>query len=332
MPIIRHAFRGLALIISGLLVAWLPLRQTRAAGWWVFQLADILEPWLFVPVPIMLLAAGLARDVTISIVIGGPAISFLVRYGARFWPHRVRRADSTIRVMTTNVRSDNRDIRALAIVLEREQPDIVALQELSGPLASSIGTTLRKRYPHQVLVPQAPPRTDKGMGILSRYPIACSTAPRMGEAECACQLMTIDVFGGSIQVVNVHPVPPEIRVWRLGRLRLPRELKTANQSATQRALTARLGSVGPPRLVVGDFNMSEQQPFYAVLREHFTDSYRQVGWGLGHTFPDGPFPEFPVVRLDYIFHDEHWRASRAWTGALQGSDHRYVVADLSLRG
>jgi endonuclease/exonuclease/phosphatase (EEP) superfamily protein YafD len=36
----------------------------------------------------------------------------------------------------------------------------------------------------------------------------------------------------------------------------------------------------------------------------------------------------PLIRIDHVWHDESWRARRAWTGVHAESDHLYLIADL----
>ncbi|MCP4105920.1 MAG: hypothetical protein GY749_10350 [Desulfobacteraceae bacterium] len=73
-------------------------------------------------------------------------------------------------------------------------------------------------------------------------------------------------------------------------------------------------------------------------------SWHNAGTGFGHTFPgaasDGsarpvivgiPAPKW-LVRIDYIFHSEHWQTIAARTGPWDGcSDHRPVMATLALK-
>jgi len=67
------------------------------------------------------------------------------------------------------------------------------------------------------------------------------------------------------------------------------------------------------------------------------DSFREAGWGLGHTFPAAggrywalPYPSL-LVRIDYVFHSRDWKAEAAWVGEWDGqSDHRPVIASLTL--
>jgi endonuclease/exonuclease/phosphatase family metal-dependent hydrolase len=52
---------------------------------------------------------------------------------------------------------------------------------------------------------------------------------------------------------------------------------------------------------------------------------------MGFTFPVGRRPFPPVVRLDYVFHDDHFRtlSAHVWQDS-GGSDHLPVIASLAL--
>jgi endonuclease/exonuclease/phosphatase (EEP) superfamily protein YafD len=58
-----------------------------------------------------------------------------------------------------------------------------------------------------------------------------------------------------------------------------------------------------------------------------SDSFAQVGWGLGHTF-QGEEWKFPLQRLDYIWHTNRLTAIDAYVGADGGSDHLPLLVDL----
>ena len=96
-------------------------------------------------------------------------------------------------------------------------------------------------------------------------------------------------------------------------------------------------------LIMGDFNMTDQNEDYQRITARFRDSFHEVGAGMGFTFPDlssfqslpdyWPLPIrlFPFLRLDYIFHNASFRpiSARVWSTA-GGSDHRPVWAELAL--
>ena len=88
-----------------------------------------------------------------------------------------------------------------------------------------------------------------------------------------------------------------------------------------------------PLLVLGDLNVSDRQPYYRWLRQRLHDADRAAGGGLDYTYPSGQYGRalVPLVRIDYVLHDDAWAARNAETVYLPGSDHRAVVADLVLR-
>jgi endonuclease/exonuclease/phosphatase family metal-dependent hydrolase len=80
--------------------------------------------------------------------------------------------------------------------------------------------------------------------------------------------------------------------------------------------------------------LGERTKAYRELATHFTDSYRESGWGLGLTFPyhahwgNIPLP-MPLVRIDYIFHSPDLGANQATVFCRGGSDHCYVISQLT---
>lgn len=99
-----------------------------------------------------------------------------------------------------------------------------------------------------------------------------------------------------------------------------------------------------PVIIVGDFNMSDQSNDYQRITTSLRDTYREIGWGLGFTFPDFSYsnampvelhtsflPLRPVVRLDYVFHNDDLQAVAVKVLPTSGgSDHRPVLAQLAL--
>jgi endonuclease/exonuclease/phosphatase (EEP) superfamily protein YafD len=126
---------------------------------------------------------------------------------------------------------------------------------------------------------------------------------------------------------NVHPPSPGLTV------------DTRYRSLEITDLLDRFAGETTPLIVVGDFNLTDQSNDYARLTEVLTDSFREAGEGLGLTFPNlgyanpllGAAP--PIIRIDYIFHDHHWRslASRVYESSGM-SDHYPVISTLAFVG
>jgi endonuclease/exonuclease/phosphatase family metal-dependent hydrolase len=100
-----------------------------------------------------------------------------------------------------------------------------------------------------------------------------------------------------------------------------------------------------PLIVLGDFNAGDLSSAYGIVTRTLRDAWREAGWGAGNTFPGADSPGSSrrivagipapmwLVRIDYVFHSDHWRAVSAWIGPWDGfSDHRPVAARLALRG
>jgi endonuclease/exonuclease/phosphatase (EEP) superfamily protein YafD len=92
-----------------------------------------------------------------------------------------------------------------------------------------------------------------------------------------------------------------------------------------------------PVLIAGDFNMTDWAADYGRITARYVDSYREVGWGMGFTFPafsvTNPQLAFlpPLARIDYVFHDRAFQVLEATvlpdTG---GSDHHPLLVRLRL--
>jgi endonuclease/exonuclease/phosphatase (EEP) superfamily protein YafD len=90
-----------------------------------------------------------------------------------------------------------------------------------------------------------------------------------------------------------------------------------------------------PFIVAGDFNTSDQAVIYGELAGYMRDSFREAGWGLGGSWPVSQsrgLPAFipPLVRIDYIWHSDHFRAVEALQGPPRGSDHLPLLVTLDV--
>lgn len=318
-------------LYAGGMLAWQAARLTPVGRWWPFELADVFGVWLYAAWPILWLAAIAARSRRALGALLVPLLVFTWDYGELLVPRAAPEGDVALRVMTANLLFENSDLASLVAALREHRPDVVAFQELGRPIAEGLVADLGADYPYRALYPEDTPL---GTGILSRHPLRVAPAPSMGRDPCFCQQVSIDLGGRTVTVVNVHPRPPEIEYGRLGRFPIPVWFRAGEQEPALQAALERGRSAGEPLLMIGDFNVSDRQPTYRFVREQLHDTYREAGPGLGYTFPVAEFedaPAVPLIRVDYVFHDDAWAARAARTYALPGSDHRFLVADLVLR-
>lgn len=95
-----------------------------------------------------------------------------------------------------------------------------------------------------------------------------------------------------------------------------------------------MAAAGGPTILLGDFNLTDQNDSYALLRDAgLTDAFRTAGWGFGATWPVRKLGmPFPLVRIDYIWYSERIHCTQAWLGPDLGSDHLPLLADLTWSG
>jgi endonuclease/exonuclease/phosphatase (EEP) superfamily protein YafD len=302
-------------------------------GW--IELADDLEPWAYAAAPALgALAIGLG-----SRVLGGASGALAAAFGLR-WGLRYLRpvpepddAVADLKVMTFNTLAWQRAGHDLEASIGSANPDLVGLQEIGPNAADHLATAFADRYPYHYIT-RSP--TSAGAAVLSRYPLLDTVAFRASDRGQWWQRMIVDAPFGRITLFNIHTRIPLVQTThrRFGLPRIPLTFSSQRRNREVRFLVEMLSRVSGPVLVVGDFNMTERSADYRRVAARLRDSYKAVGVGLGHTFPAaGTMPSAfpapgPTLRLDYVWHSEHFAPSWAYRGDAGKSDHHPVVVGL----
>jgi vancomycin resistance protein VanJ len=313
--------------------------------WWLAFLNNFM-PLYFAPlliiVPLMLLYR-LRRLLLLSLVL---SLVGVLWFGSWFLPRFPAPATGpTLRVLTFNAWGGNQQLDRVEAWLRQMHADIVLLQEIPESYARNGLSTLKDIYPYQFT--QATPQHWWGNVTLSRFPFIETDRPDMEDNEMPVrQRVVINFQGQPVAIYNVHLVFPARKVPRLAslakKLGNPFLAMALSYDSTQRDsqiadLRALLDKETYPFLVAGDFNMSDQTQIYRTLAARMSDSFREAGWGFGWSWPvasEAGLPAYvpPLIRIDYIWHSEQWRAVTAAQGPELGSDHLPLYATLELRG
>ncbi|MDO5624877.1 MAG: endonuclease/exonuclease/phosphatase family protein [Pseudomonadota bacterium] len=285
--------------------AWVP----TATGRWLADLAVHWQwPYLWLgavfTVLWLVLAQGRARPwaaATLAALLPLEALNLGELPLARL-PQASGDAAGAIKLIGFNVNLDNRAPTDVLRWIEREQPGVLALMEVT-PAMQPLLAALAARYPHAALSPRHDPF---GMAVFSRHAwtgasfVDDGQTPQRFVAEV--QLQAPDrVF--TLHVI--HPMPP---------------ISVADHAARD-ALLARMADAaaeGRAAVLMGDFNTSPWGTGWRPLID--------AGWaratGLAPTFALGR-----SLPIDHILATRaHWRLVRAGTGPWLGSDHRPVWA------
>lgn len=231
-----------------------------------------------------------------------------------------------LNVLTYNLYARDFGFDATVHVIREADADVVLMQEV-GLTAGEALTELADVYPYMALHPNV--IGTQGAGILSRYPIVEDEYSQYDlPVVLGNQRAELDINGTVVVVYNVHPPHPFIS-----------GIDVAFRSDDLMMTLARAQvdmDAGRAVLMAGDFNMTPKTQDYQTLAAVMTDSYGDVGRGLGYTFPNflsGGLWDFvpPLSRLDYVFHNDHWLTLDARVWPTSGnSDHRPLWVELAL--
>jgi len=278
----------------------------------------------------------------LSLLLLPMVLAFGFNYGIRYLPRQIIPPPNStqISLLSYNFRIGNPDLDETLAVIREADADLVAIQELSEPLADRLNEELADRYPYRqlhvvVIVPGRDPII-RGQGVLSRYPIQDNEfwfydwLPQ----PLGHQRAELLVNGQTVVLYNVHVSHPGLT---------DSLLNTSYRDREVHDLLARAADETAPVILAGDFNLSDLSDAYGTITAQMTDTYRVAGFGLGLTHPEfvrgnsysDIFPDWmPItrlVRLDYVFHSQEWRtlAAKVWHSS-GGSDHRPVWVKLAL--
>lgn len=156
--------------------------------------------------------------------------------------------------------------------------------------------------------------------ILSRFPIVRSY--RGGEGGFLTNAADILVAGRTVRLLNMYVSRPN--------------KDPAIYLADYRALQTELRRANGPVLLAGDGNATEYSEEVGHLRRLIHDTWDEVGFGLGATFP-GPWRWLgifgPWLRIDYIFHNDSFDAMAMHrVDEADGAGHYPLWAKLVLVG
>lgn len=307
---------------TGLLLAYFILRSFLAEKPWPLAAAEFVLPWLFIPLLALFPLALWLRSRAALVGVAISSVLFLLTYGAFFLPALPGQATgTTFTVMTYNVFLKNEQADSVLTEVAANNPDIVGLQELYPPNEALITRRLKASYPYWNVEP--------GVGLFSRYPIhGCESVRTASGISGLIQRCQITLDDHSIAVYNVHIRPARLLKGQVSGLSMVTGLEPEQHNEDLRLLLSILEGEAEPVIIMGDFNMIDQEPHYIRLRHALKDAYRERGWGFGFTYSRFPETGIPIWRIDYIFHSPMIRPLDSWVGNLGGSDHRPVIARL----
>jgi len=224
-------------------------------------------------------------------------------------------AVTELTVLAANVLVGRADTGALATVLERERPDLVSLPE-AGPDYRDKLLPLVAELGYQAWASTAPGTSDgEGVVLLAAARMGALTVTSGREMRHRYLRAT----GGALGERSFFAVHPEA----------PMGPTRTAWWESDLAHIARWCAASPGPIVAGDFNATaDNTAFRAVLR-HGRSAADGTGQGLVGTFPAG-VPSWCGIQIDHVLVPAGARTTRFAVLPVAGSDHRAVLAGISL--
>jgi len=268
---------------------------------------------------------------------------------------------SDIRIASWNVarflewkRNDSEKSKTRLKILEqikKQNADILCLQEFFYSPDAEFYNNIREiqamGYPEYYF--SNDPDGDKqfiGCIIFSKYPMIDTGLvryfrPSMPEALIHADIKigkdTIRVFTTHLQSVQfrkkdydaINEIKSAEDSFFINSKTLLSKLKKAMQyRSTQADIVRQIIDDSPyPSVFCGDLNDTPTSYTYFTIRGNMQDVFLEKGFGIGRTFRSIS----PTLRIDYIFHDGHFKIQQYNRIAKNLSDHFMIMADLKLQ-
>lgn len=336
-----HCLRKIANIYGLLLIIYFIIRLLVGDGLGAVAFLNNFIPALLFPALLVLPASIKQRD---GFAFGWSVFAALFlafAFGPRFLPRNVPVTDDlgiSLRILSYNTGQDLPDYAHVDNLVRESNADIVVLQEITKDYIDEYWSGLLETYPYQVYGPLEGEK-QVGMGILSRYPITEVDNFKLADNGLVFQQRAlVNIDDRVITLYNIHLTFPWIRVRSdpvFSRLPWPVYDNKVLREEVDNLLNL-LRDEETPVIAAGDFNLTDQSNDYRRITNLLIDSYRDVGLGLGYTWPAdfvpviNVRPAIPLVRVDYAFHSDNIRSLTAKVLQAMGSDHKPVVVDLVL--
>jgi endonuclease/exonuclease/phosphatase (EEP) superfamily protein YafD len=280
---------------------------------WLALEAEIA--WVLAPAWALIAYAAIRREKAIAVAAGIAALGHAIVIS----PGTTGDGDTwrgTVRVATANLYAYNARMPELARELRGLDAEVLALEELTPEWMAVLEREgVFERYPHRVAVP----REDCfGIALFAHAPIVEHEVIDFSGVPLIRATVVLD--GREVDVYAIHTLPPRTSAY------------ASVWSEQMEALAARVAAADRPVILAGDLNASPYGRTYrALLAETgLRGAHEVMGRGLATTWPNGAM-RIPPMRLDHVLVSREIAIAGVREGTGAGSDHRPVIAELTVR-
>lgn len=258
-------------------------------------------------------------------LLGGSVLVLLLLASAMvsYWtasPDALPPDATAVNVMQYNVYFGNNDYDRIASHIVASDAHVVALHELLPEQWAELDPRLESAYPYRIGAPLAEidGQPGGGMALLSRTPLdRIEMSNDVSPAARVILVATTDIAGHEVTVIGLHPHASRTD-----------GTKVSLRNAQLDGVAAFVQDTTGPAVVLTDLNIAPTSPAYqAFLNDMgWRDPHTIVGWRSSWPTWGGALG----MPIDHVFVSDHFGLHGYTTGDGAGSDHKSVVAQLSL--
>jgi len=249
----------------------------------------------------------------------------------KFHQNRLNKShlDKEISLMTYNLYFKNKYKNATIKLIEKENPDILFVQELTPNWEVALDSKIRNKYPYKSTIAS---RGTHGIGIYSKYKIINKKVLKNKNNKVYAQIINILINNKNIQFANTHLASPAVAVenserffslyhqnYKIRKM----QLKNINNYCLNSEKKVHAS------FIIGDLNTMKYEPIFRELSYNWTNIYDKVGQGLGLNFPNSA--KFTaLITLDYIL--AHGNVKGIYSKVIKGgsSDHFAILTKVKI--
>jgi endonuclease/exonuclease/phosphatase (EEP) superfamily protein YafD len=226
-----------------------------------------------------------------------------------------------VRVFDANIDKSLRFHAGYVRAIEQDRPDLVTLEEFTPPALDSMAASgVLASFPYRC---SAPAYGATGFLIASRLRLTgCQVRTVRWDDQPMPYLVEATLWspGGPVALRLVHTLAPFPAYWREWSAALAAAGQSVRASGSSRVL------------MIGDFNATwGNGKFVALLHAGLTDGAAARGKATDMTWPNGAVVP-PFVRIDHVLTGARLAVTQIAAKPGFGSDHRYLVATVAIRG
>jgi vancomycin resistance protein VanJ len=302
--------RGPALAVLALLTAAVLVLHRRIPDTFgnFGSLIETFLPWVGLAIVLLLVAAVVRRSATALVALCVPMIIWVALFGRLLTDKSGASYDFT--AVQHNISATNTDVPGTMDMLMKADPDVIALEEITGAELPAIRQKLDARYPYHVV--------EGTVGLWSKDPLTDTRPVDIKIGWTRALRATVQTPQGQVAIYVAHM--PSVRVKFDGGF-------TANQrNHSAQALGEVLSAERIKRvLLLGDLNGTMNDRALAPITMQLRSAQGSAGVGFGFSWP----ADMPIARVDQIM-SRGIIPTSAWTLPRTGSDHLPIGAHFEL--